>query len=110
MTECPHYMPSGSGTTQLWFDLQKDKRCVYCRLAKLEAAVKAIAEDGWLYHGPEGMSDTQEAVYDCYLEIKNIRRIGGGTACGFCGFALVVDGPRQCCKQGSQADGEANAT
>lgn len=75
-------------------------------IAKLESAVKAIAEDGWLYCGPEGLSETQQAVYDCYLDIKNIRHDHPPPySCGFCGFVLVVDGPRQCCKEGSQADG-----
>lgn len=75
-------------------------------ISKLEAAVVAMSEAGWLYHGVEGMSDEQELAYDAYLAIKNIRRITGGPdTCGYCGFALVVAGPRQCCPEGSKADG-----
>ena len=41
--------------------------CPHCMRAQLEAAHKAVwamAEDGWLYFGPEGMSPTQQLVCD----------------------------------------------
>ncbi len=40
------------------------------RAAALEEAIVAMAEDGWLFHGPEGMSDAQEKCYAEYLTIK----------------------------------------
>ena len=40
------------------------------RAALLEDAVAAMAEDGWLYYGPEGMSDAQKKCYAAYLTIK----------------------------------------
>lgn len=30
----------------------------------------------------------------------NIRHEGGVPVCGWCGFAMIVEGPRQCCPQG----------
>lgn len=33
-------------------------------------AVIAMAEDGWLYFGPEGMSDAQEKCLAAYIELK----------------------------------------
>lgn len=32
--------------------------------------IKLMAEDGWLYHGPEGMDETQQAVSDYYADAK----------------------------------------
>lgn len=40
------------------------------RAELLEEAVVAMAEDGWLYHGPEGMSEAQEKCYAAYLSVK----------------------------------------
>ena len=40
------------------------------RAALLEDAVIAMADDGWLYHGPEGMSEAQEKCYSAYMTIK----------------------------------------
>lgn len=34
----------------------------------------------------------------------NIRHEGGIPICGWCGFALIVGGPRQCCKEGANYD------
>jgi len=34
----------------------------------LKTAVKAMVDDGWLYHGPEGMSDPQKLVYAAMKE------------------------------------------
>ena len=42
------------------------------RIAELEAAIVAMAEDGWLYCGPEGLSDAQQKCYDAYLRIEAI--------------------------------------
>lgn len=36
----------------------------------MRAAVIAMAEDGWLAHGPKGMSEAQEKLYDAYLIAK----------------------------------------
>ena len=40
------------------------------RAAMLEEAVIEMAEDGWLDHGAEGMSEAQEKCYAAYLTIK----------------------------------------
>jgi hypothetical protein len=40
------------------------------RAELLESAIVAMAEDGWLYHGQEGMSEAQEKCYDAYLTIQ----------------------------------------
>lgn len=40
------------------------------RAALLEDAVLAMAEDGWLYFGAEGMSEAQEKCYAAYLVLK----------------------------------------
>lgn len=40
------------------------------RAALLEGAVMAMADDGWLCHGPEGMSEAQEKCYAAYMAIK----------------------------------------
>lgn len=32
----------------------------------LSDAIVAMAEDGWLYYGPEGMSEAQQKCYDAY--------------------------------------------
>lgn len=34
----------------------------------------------------------------------NIRHEGAIPVCGWCGFALIVEGPRQCCKEGAEYD------
>lgn len=34
----------------------------------------------------------------------NICHQGGIAICGFCGFALIVAGPRECCDQGRAED------
>jgi hypothetical protein len=36
----------------------------------LKKAVDAMVADGWLHHGPEGMSDAQKAVNDACAKIK----------------------------------------
>ena len=33
------------------------------------AAITAMAEDGWLYHGVEGMDDVQKKCYAAYIKI-----------------------------------------
>ena len=38
--------------------------------AALREAIIAMAEDGWLYHGPDGMSDAQEKCLAAYKLIK----------------------------------------
>lgn len=40
------------------------------RAASLEEAIVAMVEDGWLYHGPEGMSEAQEKCYSAYILVK----------------------------------------
>ena len=40
----------------------------------LEDAIIAMAEDGWLFHGPEGMSEAQEKCYAAYLAIKQKKK------------------------------------
>lgn len=40
------------------------------RAALLEDAVIAMAEDGWLYYGEEGMSEAQEKCYLAYVSVK----------------------------------------
>lgn len=42
------------------------------------SAIIAMADDGWLYHGPEGMSEIQQQCYDCFLKIKGIDAARGG--------------------------------
>lgn len=39
------------------------------QLSAAQEAIKAMADDGWLYHGPEGMSDVQKKVYAIYQAI-----------------------------------------
>ena len=39
------------------------------RAALLESAVVSMAEDGWLYHGVEGMSEPQAKCYAAYLDV-----------------------------------------
>ena len=34
------------------------------RIAELENAIKAMVEDGWLMHGPEGLSEPQKLVLE----------------------------------------------
>lgn len=34
-----------------------------------KAAIKAMAEDGWLFHGVEGMSESQKLCYEAYLKL-----------------------------------------
>ena len=36
----------------------------------LSTAIIAMAEDGWLYHGVEGMDTTQTQCYEAYLRVK----------------------------------------
>lgn len=36
----------------------------------LGAAIIAMAEDGWLYHGAYGMDDVQTKCYEAYLRVK----------------------------------------
>ena len=38
----------------------------------LSDAVVTMADDGWLYHGVEGMSEAQQKCYDAYNAIKEI--------------------------------------
>lgn len=40
------------------------------RAALLEEAVVAMVDDGWIYHGTEGMSEAQEKCYAAYLSVK----------------------------------------
>lgn len=37
--------------------------------AMLENAIVAMVQDGWLYHGPEGMSDAQKKCYSAYIAV-----------------------------------------
>lgn len=39
------------------------------RAALLEDAIVAMAEDGWLFFGPEGMSDAQKKCYAAYADL-----------------------------------------
>jgi|GEM_PF-4140520 len=39
-------------------------------IAALQAAIVAMADDGWLMCGVEGMSSAQEICYAAYLTIK----------------------------------------
>jgi hypothetical protein len=39
------------------------------RAALLELAVVAMADDGWLAHGSEGMSEAQKVCYAAYLSV-----------------------------------------
>lgn len=39
------------------------------RVKVLENAITLMAEDGWLYHGVEGMSDAQKICTEAYLLI-----------------------------------------
>jgi hypothetical protein len=48
---------------------EKCKR-LEAELAEADKAVKLMAEDGWLFCGPEGLSEAQQAVVN-YLERKN---------------------------------------
>lgn len=41
----------------------------YERAALLEEAVIAMAEDGWLSFGAEGMSEAQQKCYAAYLSV-----------------------------------------
>ena len=59
--------------------LQQDHECGdfgtalkgYAERAKiLEDAVIAIAEDGWLSHGVEGLDESQKKCYAAYLTVK----------------------------------------
>ena len=68
--------------------LKQDHECGYYALAGyaeraelLEDAIVAMAEDGWLYYGPEGMSEAQEKCYAAYMAIKasNVKVTGGLT-------------------------------
>jgi hypothetical protein len=70
----------------------------------LGKAIIAIAEDGWLYHGPEGMSPEQETLYAAYRLVTGMDvKENGMTTCGavghqifgkcaHCGNVLVTDG------------------
>jgi hypothetical protein len=40
------------------------------KLEEARKAVKAMVEDGWLMHGPEGMSEPQQICYDVYQAIE----------------------------------------
>ena len=48
----------------------------------LGAAIIAMAEDGWLYHGVEGMDDPQTQCYNAYLLVKPNVQIEGQPAAG----------------------------
>jgi hypothetical protein len=37
----------------------------------------------------------------------NIRYEGAVAVCGWCGFALIVAGPRECCEKGREFDAKA---
>ena len=45
-------------------------RTLETELAAAREAIIAMAEDGWLYHGFEGMSEAQEKCLAAYLLIK----------------------------------------
>ena len=36
------------------------------KLSIASAAIRVMVEDGWLYHGEDGMDDTQQKVYDAH--------------------------------------------
>ena len=36
----------------------------------LSKTIVAMAEDGWLHHGVEGMDDAQRQLYEAYLRVK----------------------------------------
>lgn len=46
------------------------------RIAMLEAAIVAMAEDGWLMYGHEDMDAVQQLCYDAYLTIKQPKEQG----------------------------------
>lgn len=46
------------------------------RIAMLEAAIVAMAEDGWLMYGNEDMDAVQQLCYDAYLTIKQPKKQG----------------------------------
>ena len=45
-----------------------EREALKADLVKARAAIIAMALDGWLYHGPEGMSDAQEKCLAAYNE------------------------------------------
>lgn len=50
------------------FEAAKALHAAFRKEAKLLSdAVIAMAEDGWLIPGPEGMSESQQKCYDAYL-------------------------------------------
>lgn len=44
------------------------------KLAKLEDAIMAIADDGWLMHGAEGMDEAQQKVWDIVQTLPQYQR------------------------------------
>ena len=43
------------------------------KLSLASEAIRAMVEDGWLYHGEEGMDDTQQKVYDAHKILAAIK-------------------------------------
>lgn len=50
------------------------------RIAELREAIKAMADDGWLYHGSEGMSEAQEKCYAVYISTDDMNAIAAHDA------------------------------
>lgn len=50
-----------------WASLSKELEISKTDNLTLRAALKAMAEDGWLSHGPEGMDETQQQVYNALI-------------------------------------------
>ncbi len=61
-----------------------DREMTDLEIAK--AAIKAMSEDGWMFHGPEGMDDVQKICYDAYV------RLGLENAC----FVYTPHGTKIC--------------
>ena len=65
---------SSENAHKMWLELEACiNRSVLADRAEIELlskAVIAMAEDGWLYHGVEGMDDAQKICYEAYLRVK----------------------------------------
>ena len=63
-TQIPAWKPIAATAAQAEAEANKLDR------EMLGEAIVAMAEDGWMYHGVEGMSDAQQKCYMAYLKYK----------------------------------------
>lgn len=89
-------------------EVERLRRRLSGALQHLEEAREALAKI--TKHRLRGRKTQGALLAEAALKgSRGFRRVeGGGLTCAYCGFVLIVAGPRECCKRGRSQDQLAN--